>query len=719
MTTRVSRCTRQRTVERDHRLTARALLVGLAGALGTALIARAGSHAPLRAPKPTRLDALEVRAAHPRIWIDDAKLAWLREKVRGRSKEEVAELAGGSLPGMALAGLLTNDAALCRSAFERHVGKRTGEGRLYHLALLYDWCHAHLTAAEKTKVTSILVSQMERDMQNGRLWRSFHNAGHTHAMTLTLAALALYGDHPFGDRALAFLRPELEDILLTFDEVFPDGAWAEGADYARHASHHGLRTFLALKSATGTDLIAQSPHLRNVATFVFYATKPNGLMWNGDDNDYPYLSAWEHRALLMHAAEYRDPHAQWFLNHVDVERFELEEKDRWEHLLWYDASIPEKPLDDLPLARNFRGKGLVLARSAWNDPNATWIAFTNGDYFGDHVHYDVNAFQIHHKGALAIDSGRYDDDWDAAGKADQIARSQLFNYYQRTIAHNTMLVFDPNEQGWGHGLLNDGGQRHLIWKNGARNVPEDYAQGTFPSDDGIGTCDWKTNPGRWDRGDITAYETTPDFVFVRGDGTKAYAPEKLSRFVRELVWVRPNIVVVFDRVVAKHERTWLLHSVNEPRLDANGFEIEEGEGRLANVVLLPKTRRLDKVGGPGNEHLVGNVRFKAGPQSELNPSPLHYGEIPGAWRVELASNEDYFANVMLLTDRASSERPEIEELVDDDTQLRFRVRAGATSAGLHFTKGEKPHTTLKIDRGSATTFDRALRDSVDIAEACP
>ena len=673
----------------------------------------------------TRLDGLRVRAEHPRIWLDAERVAWLRAKVAGRSAEEIAKLAGGSVAGLALASVATGDPGPCRAALER--GSR--EAPPYQLALLYDWCHARLSHDERASLRRVIAPPMEQDMANGRLWRSFHNAGHTAAFTLTLAALALQGDDPVADKALAFLKPELQDMLETFDRVFPDGEWAEGADYARHASHHALRTFLALKTATGQDLALGSPHLRNVANYIFYATKPNGLMFPGDDNDWPYVSRWEHRALLMLASEYRDPHAQWFLNHCPLERFRLEEADRWEELLWHDDAIPERPLDDLPLARIFRGKGLVLARTGWGfeDRDGAWLAFTNGDYFGDHDHLDVNAFQIYRRGELAIDSGRYDDDWDFTQQPDKIARSQLFNYYQRTIAHNTMLVHDPSEV-LGRGLLDDGGQRHLLWRGPHRNVPEDYAQGNFPSDEGVGVSDWATNPGRWERGDITAYSATADFVHVRGDGARAYSPAKLSAFVRELVFVRPRLVVVFDRVVATNasfEKTWLLHTVDEPRLGPDGawFEVTEGEGRLAGVPILPAPRRLQKVGGPGDELTVGSVRFKAGPQSELNPSPLHYGEIPGGWRIEerpaVAQAEDYFANVMLLTDRASDERPQIEQLDDRAEALAFRVRDGETTVSLRFAKGQTAGVSLTIARGGQVVFDGALPDRVVLEEGRP
>ena len=691
------------------------------------------AQAARRPVQPTRFDALRLRAEHPRIWLDAERVRWLLAKVAGRSTEEVTTLAGGSAPGLALASLATGDPGPCRAAWERHVvhgGVDEQRSPLFHLALLYDWCHGQLSAGERAKLRGLIAPQMRKDMDNGRLWRSFHNVGFTSALTLALAALALHGDDPIAERALTFLWPELEDMLETLDRVFPDGEWAEGADYARHASHHALRTLLAVKSATGQDFARDSPHLKNVANYIYYATKPNGLMFPGDDNDWPYLSGWEHVALLMIASEYRDPHAQWFLSHCPHERFQLAERDRWADLLWRDETIPEKSLDDLPLSRIFRGKGLVLARTGWafREPGGAWLAFTNGDYFGDHDHYDVNAFQIHRGGELAIDSGRYDDDWDYTQQPDKIARSQLFNYYQRTIAHNTMLVRDPSEV-FGRGLVNDGGQRHMLWRGALRSVPEDYAQGTFPSDDGVGTSDWTTNPGRWERGQITAYASSPDFVFVRGDGTRAYSPKKLSAFVRELVFVRPQLVVVFDRVVAtdpSFEKTWLLHTVGEPSLapDGSWFEVTDGDGRLFGVPILPAQRRLTKVGGPGDEFAVAGVRFRAGPRSELNPSELHHGEIPGAWRIEerpaAAQAEDTFANVLLLTDRASEERPQIEVIANDGVALAFRTRLGDGSAvTLRFAKGPQPGTTMKIERGGKVVFDAALPDRVVLEEGRP
>jgi len=601
------------------------------------------------------------------------------------------------------------------------------QGSLSLLAIAYDWCHGLLSDEERRRFGWAMTPQMRKEMASGRVWRSFHNSGHSHAWQLAAAALALHGESPVSDDALAFLKPELEDMLKTFDLVFPDGEWAEGVDYDRHSSHAALRTFLALKSATGMDFIADSPHFRHLPLYIFHAAKPNGRVFPGDDNDWPYLGPWERSALLMLAAEYHDPHAQYFLNRTPVDRFALEEHDRYADVLWYDPSLPEKPIDDLPRSRLFRGKGLVLARTgwAWDTParrsDDTWLAFACGDYYGDHSHYDVNAFQIYRRGELAIDSGRYDDDWDFYAEPDKVRRSQFFSYYQRTIAHNTLLVYDPSER-FEMGVLNDGGQLQLLRRGGYRNVPEDYDQGAFPSDDGRATSDWAKNPGRWERGDIRAYQATPDFVYVRGDGTRAYSPHKLNAFVRQLLFVAPRLVVVVDRVVStrpEYRKTWLLHSVEEPHVAADGssFEVTEGDGRLVGVPLLPQAARLATVGGPGREFEVAGVQLRAGLESELNPSPLHFGELPGAWRIEespsVPRTEDYFVNVLLLTDRGSSERPRIDQVVSDEHSIAFRVADDAgTTAALRFVKGTQPTSALRLARDGRTLHDGPLPDSI-------
>lgn len=700
--------------------------------------------------KVTLFDAMKIHPAHPRIWVDTDRLHWLKEKCAGKTAEEVYKLAGPSIVGLALTYLITGNEDYGRKATNQSLNKYVdpgskfkdldspdGENKRVHIqpglvdqAICYDWCYPLLTSEEKKEFLDLIIPAMKKHQSFKRAWRSFHNGMYAAAWPLVAGVLAIYGDDSYAEEAFDFVKPELKDAMKTFDNLFPDGEWCEGMDYNRHVTYPSLRIFLALKSATGVDIIKNSPHFKNTNKYIFYSSKPNGLALPEDDNDWPYLGGWENTALLMLNAEYRDGQTQYFLNHCPVERFKLEPAQQFNHLLWYDPSIKETPISDLPLSRLFRGKGLVIARSNWNWDKAgkrtdgTWLSFHCGDYLGDHVHYDVNSFSVYHKGDQAIDAGRYDDDWMASEDSASIIKSQFFNYYKRTIAHNSILVKDPNEK-MNLNLVNDGGQIEQLRIHGVRNVPEDYDQGNFPSDTGTATCDWATNPGRWETGNITSYKSTREFMYVKGDGTKAYAASKMKSFVRQLFYLQPDIIVVMDRVVSTNpafKKTWLLHSVNEPVFGKNkkSFELINEDGRLVCIPVLPHRIEITKVGGPGNEFLVDTTHYQCGLKSAISPSELHYGEIPGAWRVEESPHElatdDYFLNVLMVSDIKNKNVPTVKVLLETDAQITIRVDSKGKSTELSFTKGESPSAQIKIIKGSKIIVNEKLLDELTAEE---
>lgn len=709
------------------------------------LLAQAG------ATKPTRFDTLTIRRAHPRIWADPEKISWLKDKFKGKSTDEVQQHAGPSILGMSLTYLITGDEKWGRMAIDKALGKHVDSGskfkdldskegrsktrsiqaNLADQAICYDWCYPLLSESERDSFKNAMKADMKRRIEFRRAWRSFHNAMYANAWPVTAGALALYYDDDYAQHAWAFLKPELEDAMKTFDLVFPDGEWAEGFDYNRHSTYHALRIFLAIKTATGYNAIEGSPHMKNTGQYILYSAKPNGLALPSDDNDWPYIGDWEHVALLMLNELYRDGYNQYFINHYAAERFQLEPDKRYAGALWYDSSIAETPVAELPLSRIFRGKGLVISKSNWNwdtpgnKASSTWFTFHCGDYLGDHVHDDINGFSISHKGELAIDAGRYDDDWGVdVDSASDIRLSQFFNYYRRTIAHNTMLVYDPDEK-MEMGLLNDGGQMNRLRQSdlgGARNVPEDYDQGNFPSEDGVATCDWATNPGRWETGDITGYKATRDFMYVRGDGTKAYSPDKMQSFIRRVVHLRPGIFVIMDDVRASKaafKKTWLLHSVEEPSINHQEkfVEINHDEGRLVCVSVLPKNPVIAKVGGPGKECLVDTFQLGYGLNGHFAKTEPHYGEIAGAWRIETspgqAAERDYFLNVLAVSDRGSKEIPEIDVLSENKRRIVVRIKTSEGAiAVVTFGKGSRGATHLRVTRGEETVVNENMPESV-------
>lgn len=688
----------------------------------------------------THFDSIKIRNTHPRIWIDAEKLWQLKEKCKGKTAQEVEVLAGPSIVGLALTYVITGDESFGRQAIHRALDKPAdpgsgfndlnsadGENKRVHFqstltdrALCYDWCYNLLTSQERAELRGKIIPEMKKHIAFKRAWRSFHNGMYDLAWPVTAGMLALYGDDPYAKEAWDFLKPEIEDALRTFENVFPDGSWGEGYDYNRHSTYPAIKLFLALKSATGADFLKDSKHIRNTGKYIMYGAKADGLALSADDNDWPYLGPWDRVALLMLNDEFKDGYIQSFLNNCPVERFKLEPHDRFAELLWYNKIIQEKPLAELPLARLFQGKGLVMLRSNWDwdlpgkYANSAWLSFHCGDYFGDHAHFDINSFDLSYNGGLAIDAGRYDcdwgvEDWTSSKDSSRIRQSQFFNYYKRTIAHNTMLVYDPNER-MSMNLLNDGGQVDLLRVKSSRNVPEDYDQGNFPSEDGIGKCDWATNPGRWETGEIKAYKSTRDFMYACGDGTKAYSPGKMNAFVRQLFFLNPDLVVVFDRVVStkpEYKKTWLFHSINEPKIGKDGktFELTDGGGRLVCVPVLPHKLQVSKIGGPGNEFLVDTTHFQCGLKSLFDPQQLHYGEIPGAWRIEEspaeAAKETYFLNVILLTESNSGEIPSVKLLSEPEGKIAVQVSLkSGKMATVEFAKGNNPSAFLKLTDGA-------------------
>src|SRR5581483_10197124 len=158
----------------------------------------------------------------------------------------------------------------------------------------------------------------------------------------------------------------------------------------------------------------------------------------------------------------------WWLALPPVERA-FEPTYRVIEYLFHDPSAPrEKPS---VLAWN-TGLGHVFLRSKWGtasrpdepptaaanaaDEGATQIYYHAGPLLTGHEHLDQGSFQIWKRGDLAVVSGIYDDN---------VFSDHMRNWTRRTIAHNSLLVLQPNEQwrgaftGSSSGDVNDGGQR--------------------------------------------------------------------------------------------------------------------------------------------------------------------------------------------------------------------------------------------------------------------
>ena len=366
-----------------------------------------------------------------------------------------------------------------------------------------------------------------------------------------------------------------------------------------------------------------------------------------------------------------------------------------ERLLW-PVQLPAAPLESLELSRHFRTSGQVLMRDSWDYANATLLEFKSTSFIAEnHQHFDQNSFSLNYKAPLLLDTGLYEE----------YGSSHWSNYYTRSIAHNTLLVFDPSERFMRNTVeySNDGGQ----WFDAPR-------QG-YPTIEEISPA----GPNALDG--IVRYENTPQYTYTSGNASKAYASSKLDMangFVRNVLFLRsPSfwgkpVTVVFDSVRSKQAlpATFLLHTANDPVSGAPGttalgngqyqlgysagqeriVTIRNGGGMLTAQTILPFNASVRKVGGvqeggsgcaqtnPGTGEVAGNgadCRFTVR-RRQANGSYLWRNQTPlvstqqsltsdvGAWRLEVAAPvapalnaPEYFLHVLAVADNDGGTGP--------------------------------------------------------------
>lgn len=498
---------------------------------------------------------------------------------------------------------------------------------LTNLAWAYDWLYDALPAEARRSGAEALVRLIRYGIDRfsfnfapGRL-AAFNNHSAQAIAANALAGLAAAGEHPDA-------LPQAEWAYTQFLQVFfpvlrfvagENGIWNEGTHYNMVMLKPLFYFMDGVRSATDEDLYAAEPWVRSTSLYWPYLTQPDGTMvmlgdwWYSPStpNLYPNLHSRIFAPVAKAAQESRDPHlqayARWLLPRVIDPQVEP-----W-HVVWFDPDLPDRPLAELPPSRLFHGdpthggEELAVLRSGWG-ADARVITLAGGDWFSHHDHYNAGAFTIFYKGDLAIDPG-----YDGESLRD-------WQFFRRTIAHNTIVVDAPGAAGIlaGHPWGFEGGQRVPILEDRPRNL-EQYSRLRNPE---------YPEASLFETGGIIAFETSERFDYVAVDATRAYKKAQLSSFVRHLVFLKPDVVLVYDVVRTPDGQSprWLLQSVQPARLGEREFLVENGDGALSAQVLLPEAPRIQGVptpagsrtevaGQPGSEHrfvVVMHVTEKGG-----------------------------------------------------------------------------------------------------------
>jgi heparin/heparan-sulfate lyase len=405
------------------------------------------------------------------------------------------------------------------------------------------------------------------------------------------------------------------------------------------------------------------PSMQFIPYHFLYIRRPDGQFIPSGDVNYSRGRPVSLGLLAMLAGSYFQDE---YINHEFLKSPSIDSRDKFFEFLWRDTDLGTKEPDDLPFTRYFGfPHGWMIARTGWGE-NAVIAEMKVNEYnFINHQHHDAGAFQIYYKGPLAIDAGMYSG---TSGGNKGYNSPHNKNYFKRTIAHNSLLIYDPDEvfRSIGYGgkfktefAGNDGGQR----------LPGDGWRAPKNLEDLL-SKDYKT--GRVLAHGFGPDEMKPDYSYLKGDITEAYS-SKVKEVKRSFVFLNfhdeeiPAALIVYDKIVSSnpdYQKFWLLHSIEEPEVRGNEITItrtKHGDsGKLIHTALLPDVSMapITAVGGPGKEFWVFGQNFENEPTRGRDPA----GE-RGAWRIEITpsapAQEDYFLNVMQVMDNDHKERLEV------------------------------------------------------------
>lgn len=523
-------------------------------------------------------------------------------------------------------------------------------------AIVYDWCYQLLTEKEKTELRNglIKVCQIGEYGLPGTS-KVQYLAGHYGecAPTANMAiGIVTFDEDP------AFFDYEYNEQVNLFapsrNPMYKAETHHQGAQYIHvRYTHELLQHFMLNK-------LGISPYDKNIYKAVYraiYGTIPQKKDMDGmpEGDGHKHLEMGYSQLYYLAANLSKDP----VLQTVSRNNLTATAHQSARLFVYHNPEIISKPMDSLCLSHFFPSpSGIMIARTKWDmdrtdfSSNAMVVLMNMKEYNAqNHTHMDGGHFGIYYKGHLALDAGIYQ------GKDAQNGWAKLnyTNYFARTVAHNSLLILDPNEPlpgGWDK-------KQKVVARDGGQFFFGDHA--------------WDTSADMFKAGksaNILAEEISdglqPDFSYFKADLTNSYNvpkfignyPPKAEMVRRSFVFLNhnsndiPGTLIVLDKVIstnASFKKTWLLHTQNEPVISdkkITAINTNDGrDGKLINTVLIPeiKNANIQKIGGPEKEYWCDGQNWGSVTQEDA-----------GCWRIELSprinSQSDNFLNVLQAMD---------------------------------------------------------------------
>ncbi len=670
---------------------------------------------------PGMASALTVRSDRPRLYLSNGTgfgptVATLQQRCADTTNYKgcMGSLAqsGGGPESYAAGYVIQGDASQCTQAVsllksnvvlptagvDPHSFTSDNGGQMFSLSIVRDWCAPALAAADVTWLESTMVTLADWYVNYGNGLDVFFDDTPNVWSAISLAGLAMAGGAQDAKAQGYLTAADTQWKTIIFPAwAYEGNYWHEGMTYAQVSL--GLMGWYALAWSTATDdnvfMWAQTNAndlFNGYIDFFSYTMRPDyNYAYFGDTSDnkqsIQLFSRWLVDLLTEGTGSHYGQGLSLEIAQSTPAYYDYAGAVRWKMALLFDASknASAQPRSSRPTAKwmSQGAQDVASLRSGWG-PDDVFVYMTCGDYFSDHQHYESGAFHIARSGILTGPTGYYDSYGDP----------HWYDYYSQHSVHaNTLAVLQPGEAFPNESTDSCAGQPEVN-EGGQRPLQRDKSCDSWTDKDLPTYLSHKTAVPFLETGNMTAFQPSACFDYVGCNVTSAYSSPgfvmngntpKVSEVSRQLVFLHPEIVVVFDRVEstdASYQKSALVQDstpTDTPVVTGTSFEFTNAAGaQLFGQTLLPASAMIQTL-----------TNFSVDGTSYA-PSPG--GNESGGTRLEVdapkGNTRDYFLHVF---DAAAKGGKAPTASVTQDTQT---VTATIQSAGTTYVVAFEKTGTL-------------------------
>jgi hypothetical protein len=461
---------------------------------------------------------------------------------------------------------------------------------IYGLAIGYDWMHDRLTANERAAVAQALNLWFDWFRRaafenNGPAYGNYFGG---HVMGFGLAGFATEADNPRGREIVAHIGGLFQTRVVP---AFATGGFAggypvEAYTYGTNHLQRLLYYMLAVKTATGDDIIARTDDVRKIARNLLYNLKPNN--WQvSDEGDFAgdYTGVLQPSLPIVLSSLLAGTDEGRWMQHLYQNLAAAPHggqiADPFVQLLFSDRA---RPAADYRLTQptwfHSPGDEHLYRRSSWQ-PDAVWTSIAGGTttWAGHQMRGAGHIAMQRGNDYLLVNSGQW------KGSTGDFGTPQAFDL--RSWRGNTLFV-------------------------------DDFGDYLFTGVDYVG------GQGYWGTSSVLAQDGGTDFGYMKTDLTTAYSigdrkpwgSRSVRFFHRNFLSMGNGVVVVFDRMrfLKPNDVKKLYFHLNPaggpPAITGDTASIRAGSSALFIRTLMPAAPVLAAAADPVSATDIRTITYR-------------------------------------------------------------------------------------------------------------